>query len=76
MEEALDLASIIVEKEVKISSATITAIKNEMRRLIEEQGSDNDPAKQGRMSNESNHEQEQRQGCAVGSYLWRFALPP
>jgi len=76
MEEALELASIIVDKEVKIPSATITAIKNEMRRLIEEQGSDNDPAKQGRTSNKSDHEQEQRQGETPKVRSNGATLPP
>jgi hypothetical protein len=34
-EEALELAQQIVDKEVKIPSATVNAIKNEMRKLIE-----------------------------------------
>jgi hypothetical protein len=34
-EEALKLAQQILDKEVKIPSATVNAIKNEMRQLIE-----------------------------------------
>jgi hypothetical protein len=38
-EKALALARLIIDKEVKIPSATVTAIKNEMQKLIDGQES-------------------------------------
>jgi hypothetical protein len=37
MDEAVSLAKIIIDKDVKVPSPTVVAIKNEMRRFIEAQ---------------------------------------
>ena len=76
-EKALALAAIIINREVKIPSATITAIKNEMRRLIETQETtSSDPATQGRTSEETDKEEKTRQGNTQKVQSNGAALPP
>ena len=56
--EALAMAKLIIDKDVKISSPTVTAIKNEMQRLIDEKGN---PVNKNRTSDEPQNN-ETRQG--------------
>ena len=60
-DDALVMAQIIIDKDVKIPSPTITAIKNEMQRLIDAQETDTVPEIDNRTSDEPQND-ETRQG--------------
>jgi tetratricopeptide (TPR) repeat protein len=73
-EDALTVARQIICKKIKIPSATVTAIKNEMRQLLEKEGT-RDSATQGGTSDESkSHEPRQGETPEVSPY--GSALPP
>ena len=71
-DEALAMAKIIIDKDVKIPSPTVTAIKNEMRRLIEAQETSTVPENDNRTSDEpKNNDTRQGETPEQGA-----ALPP
>ncbi|MDR1340558.1 MAG: O-antigen ligase family protein [Prevotellaceae bacterium] len=73
-EDALSIARQIINKKIKIPSATVTAIKNEMQRLLKKE-ENRDFATQGGTGNESkNHEPRQGETPEVSPY--GSALPP
>jgi tetratricopeptide (TPR) repeat protein len=73
-EDALTIARQIINKKIKIPSATVTAIKNEMQRLLKKE-ENRDFATQGGTGNESkNHEPRQGETPEVSPY--GSALPP
>ena len=76
-DKALAMAKIIIDKDVKVPSPTITAIKNEMRRLIEALETTSDgPAFDSRTSDQPDIE-ETRQGASEGKIQPNgSALPP
>jgi hypothetical protein len=72
--DALTVARQIIDRKIKIPSATVTAIKNEMRQLLEKEGTC-DSATQGGTSDESkNHEPRQDETPEVSPH--GSALPP
>ena len=74
-DEALALAVKIIDKDVKISSQTVSAIKNEMRRFVETQKTSNNPEKESRTSGEPLNNQT-RQGELPKVLPNGTALPP
>ncbi|MDR1097580.1 MAG: O-antigen ligase family protein, partial [Tannerella sp.] len=73
-EEALSIARQIIDKKIKIPSATVTAIKNEMQQLLEKEET-RDSATQGGTGDESkSHETRQRETPEVSPH--GSALPP
>ncbi|MDR1169588.1 MAG: O-antigen ligase family protein, partial [Prevotellaceae bacterium] len=72
--DALTVARQIIDKKIKIPSATVTAIKNEMRQLLEKE-ENRDSATRGGTSDESkNHEPRQGETLEVSPH--GSALPP
>jgi predicted metal-binding protein len=71
--KAIELAETILAKEVKIPSATIAAVKNEMRQLLERANRDSAP--QGGTSDELENN-EIRQGETPEVQPHGSALPP
>ena len=70
-DEALALAQKILDKDVKIPSSTVTAIKNEMRQLIEAQEMTDVPENDCRTSDEPLNNETRQGGTPNGA-----ALPP
>ena len=66
------VSKVIIDKDVKVPSSTVTAIKNEMRRLIEAQETSDVPGNDNRTSDETeNNETRQGETPEQGA-----ALPP
>ena len=75
--EALTLARKIVDKEIKIPSATIHAIKNRMRELLNERDNINVPAEaQGRDNDVSQTKTQPRQAFPTVNQTPEGRLPP
>ena len=74
-DEALSAAHIIINKDVKIHSSTVTAIKNEMRKLIETIDTSDVPINDSRTSVKP-HNEETRQGNTPKVQPNGAALPP
>ena len=74
-DEALALAKKIIDKDVKIPSTTITAIKNEMRQMIEAQETSDGPEIDNRTSDEPEFKKI-RQGETPEKQPQGEALPP
>jgi tetratricopeptide (TPR) repeat protein len=72
-EKALSLAGKIIEKEVKIPSSTISAIKQKMQQLIESGGI---PAPKSRKSDESINKQQPSQEHLLEPQTPKELLPP
>ncbi|MDR1668313.1 MAG: O-antigen ligase family protein [Bacteroidales bacterium] len=73
-EDACDIAKQIINKKIKIPSATVTAIQNEMRQLVEKEGKRDSSTQDGTSDEPNNHPTRQGETREVNPR--GSALPP
>jgi len=75
-DDALALARRIIDKEEKVTSPTVTEIKNQIQRLIQALEKLGDPEEDNKMSDETKNNSKTRQGETPETQSHGEALPP